>query len=290
MAKSKTIEVQGNEIHVIKQNEQDYISLTDMTKGFGDDSLIYSWMRNRNTVEFLSLWEELYNENFNSDESVTFKTKAGLNNFNLTPKKWIEATNAIGIVSKSGRYNGGTFAQKDIALEFGSWLSPSFRLYMIKEFQRLKEQEAEQIDGEWSVKRVLSKVNYRIHTDSIKDSLIPSLNIPKSRQGFVYADEADLLNVALFNTTAKEWQQNNPELTLKRLNVRDTANIHQLTVLSNLESYNSVLIKRGYPKDARLQELRQMAVDQLKSLYKANNLSLETLNNPKLIVKIKRSE
>ena len=290
MAKSKTIEVQGNEIQVIKQNEQDYISLTDMTKGFGDDSLIYSWMRNRNTVEFLSLWEELYNENFNSDESVTFKTKAGLNNFNLTPKKWIEATNAIGIVSKSGRYNGGTFAQKDIALEFGSWLSPSFRLYMIKEFQRLKEQEAEQIDGEWSVKRVLSKVNYRIHTDSIKDSLIPSLNIPKSRQGFVYADEADLLNVALFNTTAKEWQQNNPELTLKRLNVRDTANIHQLTVLSNLESYNSVLIKRGYPKDARLQELRQMAVDQLKSLYKANNLSLETLNNPKLIVKIKRSE
>ena len=290
MAKSKTIEVQGNEIQVIKQNEQDYISLTDMTKGFGDDSLIYSWMRNRNTVEFLSLWEELYNENFNSDESVTFKTKAGLNNFNLTPKKWIEATNAIGIVSKSGRYNGGTFAQKDIALEFGSWLSPSFRLYMIKEFQRLKEQEAEQIDGEWSVKRVLSKVNYRIHTDSIKDSLIPSLNIPKSRQGFVYADEADLLNVALFNTTAKEWQQNNPELTLKRLNVRDTANIHQLTVLSNLESYNSVLIKRGYPKDARLQELRQMAVDQLKSLYKANNFSLETLNNPKLIVKIKRSE
>lgn len=277
-----TLEVQGTTIQVIGQNDKDYISLTDMTKGFGDDSLIYSWMRNRNTVEFLALWEELYNPGFNSNESVTFKTKAGLNSFNLTPRKWIEATNAIGIISKSGRYNGGTFAQKDIALEFGSWLSPTFKLYMIKEFQRLKEAEAEITANDWSVNRVLAKVNYRVHTDAIKNDLLPLMNIPKAKQGFIYADEADLLNIALFGMTAREWKQNNSDLTLQGMNIRDTANLYQLTVLSNLESYNSILIKRSYPKEARLQELRKLAVEQLESFYKANNQSFEALNNPKL--------
>ncbi|SNB44033.1 KilA-N domain-containing protein [Flavobacterium psychrophilum] len=173
MAKSKTINVQGKEIKIIQKENSDFISLTDMVKGFGDDTMIYSWMRNRNTLEFIGIWEEINNPLFKGNEFVTFKIQAGLNSFNLTPRKWIEATNAIGITSKAGRYGGGTFAHKDIAFEFGSWLSPSFKLYLIKEFQRLKEDENDRLKLDWNFQRTLAKVNYHIHTDAIKANLIP---------------------------------------------------------------------------------------------------------------------
>lgn len=281
MAKNKIIEVKGVEITIINQNQEDYISLTDMTKGFGDDTMIYSWMRNRNTVEFLAIWEEIHNPNFNSNESVTFKTKAGLNNFNLTPKKWIDATNAIGIVSKSGRYGGGTFAHKDIAFEFGSWLSPEFKLYLIKEFQRLKEDESNRLNIDWDFKRLLSKVNYKIHTDAVKD-LIPTLHLPKEKEGFVYANEADVLNLAVFGKTSKQWKIDNPELVLQGRNIRDYADLHELTVLSNLESYNAILIKQGFDRDVRVRELRKQAIDQLTSLRKSST-ALDKIKSPNLL-------
>lgn len=281
MAKNKIIEVKGVEITIINQNQEDYISLTDMTKGFGDDAMIYSWMRNRNTVEFLGIWEEIHNPVFNSNEFVTFKTKAGLNNFNLTPKKWIEATNAIGIVSKSGRYGGGTFAHKDIAFEFGSWLSPEFKLYLIKEFQRLKEDESNRLNIDWDFKRLLSKVNYKIHTDAVKD-LIPTLHLPKEKEGFVYANEADVLNLSVFGKTSRQWKLDNPDLVLQGRNIRDYADLHELTVLSNLESYNAILIKQGFDRDIRVQELRKQAIDQLTSLRKAST-ALDKIKSPNLL-------
>lgn len=281
MEKNKTIEVKGIEITIINQNQEDYISLTDMTKGFGDDAMIYSWMRNRNTVEFLGIWEEIHNPVFNSNEFVTFKTKAGLNNFNLTPKKWIEATNAIGIISKSGRYGGGTFAHKDIAFEFGSWLSPEFKLYLIKEFQRLKEDESNRLNIDWDFKRLLSKVNYRLHTDAVKD-LIPTLHLPKEKEGFVYANEADVLNLAVFGKTSRQWKLDNSDLVLQGRNIRDYADLHELTVLSNLESYNAILIKQGFDRDIRVQELRKQAIDQLTSLRKAST-ALDKIKSPNLL-------
>ena len=282
MAKNTIIEVKGVEIKVIHQNQDDYISLTDMTKGFGDDTMIYSWMRNRNTVEFLGIWEEIHNPNFNSNEFVTFKTKAGLNNFNLTPKKWIEATSAIGIISKSGRYGGGTFAHKDIAFEFGSWLSPEFKLYLIKEFQRLKEDEASRLNVDWDFKRLLSKVNYKLHTESVKDNLLPMLHLPKDKERFVYANEADVLNVAVFGKTSQQWKSENPDLVLQGGNIRDFADLHELTVLSNLESYNSILLKQGIDRQIRLQELRKQAIDQLSALRKAST-ALDKIKSPNLI-------
>ena len=203
MAKNKSINVKGTAIAIVEQHKQDYISLTDMVKGFGDDTMIYSWMRNRNTLEFIGIWEQMNNPDFKGNEFVTFKTQAGLNSFNLTPKKWIDATNAIGIISKAGRYGGGTFAHKDIAFEFGSWLSPEFKLYLIKEFQRLKESENDRLKLEWNLQRTLAKVNYHIHTDAIKENLIPK-ELSKTKINFVYANEADMLNVALFGMTAKD--------------------------------------------------------------------------------------
>jgi len=197
MVKSKIITVKGAEIKIIHINDAEYISLTDMVKGFGDDTMIYSWMRNRNTIEFIGIWEEMNNPDFKGNEFVTFKTQAGLNSFNLTPRKWIDTTNAIGIISKAGRYGGGTFAHKDIAFEFGSWLSPEFKLYLIKEFQRLKEDENDRLKLDWNLQRTLAKVNYHIHTDAIKENLIP-YQITQQQAAFVYASEADLLNVALF--------------------------------------------------------------------------------------------
>ncbi|MCX8473491.1 MAG: KilA-N domain-containing protein [Sediminibacterium sp.] len=226
MSKNNIINVQGRDITIQQKGKDDFISLTDMIKGFGDDTMIYSWMRNRNTLEFIGIWEELNNPNFKGNEFVTFKTQAGLNSFNLTPRKWIEATNAIGIISKAGRYGGGTFAHKDIAFEFGSWLSPEFKLYLIKEFQRLKEDENDRLKLDWNLQRTLSKVNYKIHTDAIKDNLIPTA-LSKEQINFVYADEADLLNVALFAKTAKQWRDQNPN---KKGNIRDEASLEQLVV------------------------------------------------------------
>lgn len=267
MAKN-TINVKGTEITILQKGQDDFISLTDMVKGFGDDTMIYSWMRNRNTLEFIGIWEEINNPDFKGNEFVTFKSQAGLNSFNLTPRKWIEATNAIGIVSKAGRYGGGTFAHKDIAFEFGSWLSPEFKLYLIKEFQRLKADENDRLKLEWNLQRTLAKVNYHIHTDAIKDNLIPK-ELSNSQTSFVYANEADLLNVALFGITAKQWRDANPNA---EGNIRDMATIEQLVVLSNLESINAVLIHQGLGQSDRLIQLNKIAITQMKSLINNKNI------------------
>lgn len=274
MAKNKTISVQGFDIVWYETNYNDYISLTDIAR-YKDaehtDDIIKNWLRNRNTIELLGFWESIYNPNFKPVEFDGFRKQAGLNSFVMTPKKWIESTNAIGIVSKSGRY-GGTFAHKDIALEFASWISIEFKLYIIKEFQRLKEDETSQLKLEWNLQRTLSKINYHIHTDAIKDNLIPK-EITKQQVNFVYADEADLLNVALFGLTAKEWRENNPD---KKGNVRDYASLEQLVVLSNMESINALLISQGIAPSERLKELNKVAITQMKSLVK--NKAIKQLN------------
>lgn len=274
MAKNKTISVQGFDIVWYETNYNDYISLTDIAR-YKDaehtDDIIKNWLRNRNTIELLGFWESIYNPNFKPVEFDGFRKQAGLNSFVMTPKKWIESTNAIGIVSKSGRY-GGTFAHKDIALEFASWISIEFKLYIIKEFQRLKEDETSQLKLEWNLQRTLSKINYHIHTDAIKDNLIPK-EITKQQANFVYADEADLLNVALFGLTAKEWRESNPD---KKGNVRDYASLEQLVVLSNMESINALLISQGITPSERLRELNKVAITQMKSLVK--NKAIKQLN------------
>lgn len=271
--KSAFLNVKGAKIALIKQKQEDYISLTDMARPFGGDILIYSWLRNRNTVEFLGIWEQLNNPDFKGNEFVTFKQQVGLNNFTLSPKKWINKTNAIGLISKSGRYGGGTFAHKDIAFEFGSWLSPEFKLYLIKEFQRLKEEENKTLSLEWNVRRILTKINYKIHTDAIKRKLIPP-KIDKIDERTIYADEADVLNKALFGLTAKEWREMNPD---KSGNIRDYATIEQLVVLANIESLNAEFIKVNMPQYLRLQKLNKIAIDQMKSLI--NNRSAKKLDD-----------
>ena len=268
MATGKSIIVKETSISIIQVNKQDYISLTDMVRSFGDDTMIYSWMRNRNTVEFLGIWEQLYNPDFKGNGFVTFKMQAGLNNFNLTPPKWIEATNATGIISKSGRYGGGTYAHKDIAFEFGSWLSAEFKLYLIKEFQRLKDEENAQQSLQWNLQRTLSKINYRIHTDAIKEELIPPA-ITKQQSSTIYASEADVLNMALFGQTAVTWRANNKN---KDGNVRDHATLEQLVVLTNLESINAVFIKQTLPQTERLKKLNDIAISQMKSLLNSSGM------------------
>ena len=262
MTKNKSITVKGVEIAIYQKDTLDYISLTDMVRGFGDDTMIYSWMRNRNTLEFLGIWEEMNNPNFKGNEFVTFKTQAGLNSFNLTPKKWIDATNAIGIISKAGRYGGGTFAHKDLAFEFGTWLSPEFKLYLIKEFQRLKEDENNRLNLTWNLHHTLSKINYRIHTDAIKEHIIPEI-ISKEQANLVYANEADLLNVALFGKTAKQWRDDHPDA---EGNIRDQANIEQLLVLANIESMNAEFIKMNLLQGERLLKLNEIAISQLNAI------------------------
>jgi hypothetical protein len=269
MVNKKTISVKGAVINVIEYQDSDFISLTDMAVNFGDDTLIYSWMRNRNTLEFIGIWEELNNPDFKGNEFVTFKMQAGLNSFNLTPRKWISTTNAIGMISKAGRYGGGTYAHKDIAFEFGSWLSPEFKLYLIREFQRLKEDENSRLKLEWNLQRTLAKINYRIHTDAIRDNLVPS-EVSGKQLSLTYASEADLLNVALFGLTAADWRSANPGETG---NVRDHASLEQLVVLSNLESINAVLINQGVPQGERLKQLNQIAIMQMKSLLGHKSIS-----------------
>lgn len=252
----------------------DYISLTDMTRGFdGGPALIEQWMRAKDTILFLGAWESLHNPNFKPHEFGGFRNEAGRNSFYMSPKKWVEATGAIGIYSQSGRYGGGTFAHRDIAFEFGTWLSPEFKLYLIKEFQRLKEAEAERQSLEWNLNRSLSKLNYRIHTDAIKEHLIPP-NLTKRQESFVYADEADLLNVALFGKTAKQWRDANPEL---EGNMRDYATAAQLLVMVNLESLNAQWVRDGLKQPERLRRLREAAVSQLKSL---GSISLRSIDLP----------
>jgi len=267
-AKKNNIDVQGAEIAVVSNDTGDFISLTDMAKKFGDDGLIYNWMRNRNTLEFIGIWEQIHNPGFKGVEFETFRNQAGLNRFSLTPRKWIEATGAIGFQSKAGRYGGGTYAHKDIAFEFGSWLSPEFKLYLIKEFQRLKDEENDRLKLDWNLQRTLSKINYRIHTDAIKDTLIPP-SITKSQASAVYASEADLLNVALFGQTAKQWRDANPGA---EGNVRDHAPLEQLVVLTNLESLNSVLIRQGLPQPDRLATLNDIAITQMRTLLATSSM------------------
>jgi len=260
--RKSTIEVQGAAITVLTQNDADYISLTDMVKKFGDDSLIYNWMRNRNTVEFLGIWESVNNPDFNYGEFATIKSQAGLNSFHLTPRKWIEATGAIGIQSRAGRYGGGTYAHKDLAFEFGSWLSPEFKLYLIKEFQRLKDDESNRLSLAWNLNRTLSKLNYRIHTDAVQTHLIP-VTVTAAQAAATYATEADLLNVALFGTTAKQWRDANPKLDG---NMRDYASVEQLLVLANMESLNAEFIHMSLPQGERLQRLNAIAIRQMQVL------------------------
>lgn len=255
------INVQNTEITVVSYNEADYISLTDIAKFKSDDptAVIGNWMRNRNTVEYLGIWESLYNPGFNPIKFEGFRKEAGLNAFTLSPKKWIEATHAIGIMSKSGRY-GGTYAHKDIAFKFASWISVEFELYIIKEFQRLKTEEQAQLG--WSAKRELSKINYRIHTDAIKQNLVPE-EITPAQASIIYANEADVLNVAMFGMTAKQWREANPE---QKGNIRDYASINELICLSNMESLNAVFIEQGIPQRERLVKLNQIAIQQMRIL------------------------
>lgn len=263
MAKDKkaTINVKGTAIAILTQNNEDYISLTDMLKAKDGDFFISDWLRNRNTVEFLSVWEEVYNPNFNYGESAIIKSQAGLNNYKLSVKDWVEKTKAIGLKATTGRY-GGTYAHKDIAFEFGMWISAEFKIYLIKEFQRLKEEESQRLSLEWNLNRTLAKINYRIHTDSIKENIIPP-NISKEQQQYIYANEADVLNVALFGKTAKQWRDENKA---KEGNIRDYSTVEQLLVLANLESMNAEFIRMNLPQGQRLSKLNAIAIQQLKSL------------------------
>lgn len=272
--KNKEIVVYNTPINVrLDKNEQDYISLTDIAKHQDPEKtryIIQNWLRSKSTIEFLGLWEELNNPNFNRIEFDAVKNAAGSNSFVMTPKQWIEKTNAIGIISSSGRYHSGTYAHKDIAFEFCSWFSPVFKLYLIKEYQRLIEFERSNLALSWDVKRLLSKTNYHIHTDAIKNMIIPKVGISQMKQGIIYANEADLLNLAVFGYTAKQWEEVNPELSKKGMNIRDTASINQLVVLANIESLNAELIKQGLPKERRLSILHKSAKEQL-SILIANN-------------------
>jgi len=262
MSKKSKINVQGTAVTILSQNENDFISLTDMVKNFdGGSSLIENWLKNKDTILFLGVWEQINNPNFNSIEFEGIKNEAGVNSFYLSAKKWIEKTNAIGVIAKPGRY-GGTFAHKDIAFEFGSWLSPEFKLYLIKEFQRLKEDENRRLSLEWNLNRTLSKINYRIHTDAIKEHIIPQ-NITTKQAGLVYANEADVLNMALFGKTAQQWRKENSSL---KGNIRDFATIEQLLVMANIESMNAEFIRMEIPQNERLLKLNQIAITQLKSL------------------------
>ncbi|NUO07257.1 MAG: KilA-N domain-containing protein [Candidatus Brocadia sp.] len=274
MSKSKTIMVEKFEISIYSKEQQEYISLTDMARYRDTERtnyVIQNWMRTRNAIEFCGLWEQLNNPGFKGIEFDAFKNEAGSNSFTLTPQKWIESTNAIGIISKSGRY-GGTFAHKDIAFEFATWLSPSFKFFLIKEFQRLKADENDRLKLEWNLQRTLAKVNYHIHTDAIKENLIPS-ELTKQQINFVYANEADMLNVALFGMTARQWRDTNPK---REGNIRDAASIEQLVVLSNMESINAVLIHQGLPQNERLMQLNKIAITQMKSLI--GNKQIKRLN------------
>ena len=269
MPKSKKIQIENIEISILKQKKDDFISLTDMARFKNAEAtglVISHWLSTRYTVEFMGLWERLNNSDFNVTEFSNIKNESGSNGFVLSSKQWIEKTNAIGIISKTGRYGGGTFAHKDIAFEFGSWISPQFKYYLIKEFQHLKEEEGKTKSLEWNLQRTLAKVNYKIHTNAVKEHLIPA-KITKEQENYIYASEADLLNVALFGITAKEWRNQNNGM---EGNVRDYSTLEQLVVLSNLESINSILIEQALPQNVRLKKLNEIAISQMKSLIESN--------------------
>ncbi len=260
------IEVQGKAITILSSDNEDYISLTDMVRSVENGlSLIEKWLRNKNTIEFLGIWEEIYNPEFNSLEFEGIKNQAGLNRFVLSVKQWVQKTNSKGILAKAGRY-GGTYAHKDIAFEFASWISPQFKLYLIKEFQRLKDEEKQQLG--WDIRRNLTKINYRIHTDAIKEHLIPP-ELDKKQINQVYATEADILNMALFGKTAGMWRNENPD---KKGNIRDDADVSQLVCLANLENLNALFINEGLSQEDRLKRLNQIAIQQMRILTEDKGL------------------
>ena len=263
--KKSTIDVLGTTITVLSRKDEDYISLTDMLKAKDGDFFISDWLRNRNTVEFLGIWERVYNPAFNYGEFAIIKSQAGLNSYKISVKEWVEKTHAIGLKASAGRY-GGTFAHKDIAFEFGMWISPEFKIYLIKEFQRLKEDESRRLSLAWNLNRTLSKLNYRIHTDAIKAHIIPTAVTP-AQAAAVYASEGDLLNVALFGLTAKQWRNANPKL---EGNMRDDASIEQLLVLANIEGMNAELIHMALSQGARLKRLNEIAIRQMQVLTSAS--------------------
>lgn len=272
----ETITAKGLKIGIYTEDFQnEFISLTDIAKYRNSDDprfVIQNWMRNRNTVEFLSVWEELHNPDFNRVQFEAVKEEAGLNRFVMTPAKWIEQTNAIGIVSKAGRY-GGTYAHSDIAMAFASWISPEFQLYIMKDYRRLKQDENSRLSLNWNLNRELSKINYKIHTDAIKENLIPP-ELTQAQKSFTYANEADMLNVAMFGMTAKEWRKTNPN---KSGNIRDYATLNQLLVLANMESYNAILINQGITQQERLVLIRNLVVKQLKATEKITLSELKQL-------------
>jgi hypothetical protein len=276
MAKNKsgTINVKGTLITVARINQDDYISLTDMLKAKDGDFFISDWLRNRNTVEFLGIWESVHNPDFNYGGFATIRSQAGLNNYKISVKEWVEQTGAIGLFAKAGRY-GGTYAHKDIAFEFGMWISPEFKVYLIREFDRLKTEEQQRLSLEWDLQRTLAKVNYRIHTDAVKEHIIPPV-VTKAQANAIYASEADLLNVALFGKSAAEWRSENPDADG---NIRDNASLEQLVVLSNLESINALLIRQEMQQGERLITLNQTAITQLTSLL--NNEHIRRLGSSK---------
>ena len=262
------LNVDNQIINYIKIENEDYISITDMLKSKDGNFFVTDWLRNRNTIEFLGIWEELHNPNFNCGEFAIIKSQAGLNSYKISVKEWVEKTKAIGITSKAGRY-GGTYAHKDIAFEFGMWISPKFKLLLIKEFERLKKEEQKQLG--WNFKRELSKINYRIHTSAIKHNLIPS-KLTKEQINHVYAEEADVLNMALFGITAKRWREEHPN---SEGNIRDYASINQLICLANLESMNSVFIDGGLNQSKRLERLNKIAISQMKILNERDKTDVE---------------
>lgn len=273
-SQNKKIIVQGIEIVTFKKQSDDFISLTDIAR-YKDrertNYIIQNWMRNRDTIEFLGLWEKLNNPKFKGVEFDAFKNQAGLNSFSLTPLRWIEKTNAVGLISKAGRYGGGIYAHRDIAFEFASWISAEFKLFLIKEFQRLQEEEKLRISSGWDIKRSLAKINYKIHTDAVKENLVPP-RLSRAATRKVYANEADVLNVALYGMAAAEWKKHNPG---KGGNMRDYSDVTQLVVLANLEAINATLIKQGSEQSERLISLNNIAIDQMKSLV--NNASVGKL-------------
>ncbi|NOR44505.1 MAG: KilA-N domain-containing protein [Candidatus Delongbacteria bacterium] len=264
----KNLNVNGVKVSLKEVNNEDFISLTDMIKAKDGDFFIADWLRNRNTVEFLGIWEKINNPDFNYGEFAIIKSQVGLNSYKLSVKDWALKTNAIGLKAATGRY-GGTYAHKDIAFEFGMWISPEFKIYLIKEFQRLKEEENDRLKLQWNLQRTLAKVNYQIHTDAIKEKLIPG-KLTSKQISIVYASEADILNMSLFGVTAKQWRDSNLN---KKGNIRDYANISQLVCLSNMESINAVLIRQGIKQSDRLAQLNKIAISQMTSLVKDKRLN-----------------
>jgi hypothetical protein len=273
-SKKSTIEVQGTAVTILTTKDEDYISLTDMLKAKDGDFFISDWLRNRNTVEFLGIWESVHNPSFNSGEFAIIKSQAGLNSYKLSVKDWVEKTGAIGLKASAGRY-GGTFAHKDIAFEFGMWISPEFKIYLIKEFQRLKDDENRRLSLAWNLNRTLSKLNYRIHTDAVKTHLIPP-EVTPAQAAMTYASEADVLNMALFGQTARQWRDANPKL---EGNMREYATIEQLLVLANIEGMNAEFIHMGLAQGERLKRLNQIAIRQMQTL--TANSALRQLEPPK---------